>query len=275
MIAEYEIPKGTKLYFGETAKKKREIEASCANAFYNNGFEEISSPFFSYHQERADYRELIRHSDEKNHLLALRADSSLEVVRIIEKRLGRTTDHQKWFYIQPVFTYPTVETNQIGAEWIGCQDLDVMANIAYDMLKELNIEGTMQIGNIQIPKLVAKHLNLPIDVMAKHELEKLEALNIDWLNSLINATVPADLENICSSVPEDIKEEITRLVEIYDEIDCATKTISPLYYTKLEYYDNLFFRFINGVDKHAMGGVYTIESGVKAAGFAIYTDTLI
>ena len=115
MILEHEIPSGSKLYFGNSAKIKREIEKVASDILYSKGFEEIVTPIFSYHQHKsiADERELIKVNDENNNSISLRADSTIDVVRIIEKRLGRNTEHKKWFYIQSVFRYPTDEQYQI------------------------------------------------------------------------------------------------------------------------------------------------------------------
>ncbi len=274
MIAEYEIPKGTKLYFGNSAKRKREIEAQCVESFYQNGFEEIATPLFSYHQELSDYRKLIRLSDEKNNLISLRADSSIEVVRIISKRLGRTTDHQKWFYVQPVFKYPTTETNQIGAEWIGCNDLSVMINLASKMLEKLEVKPTLQIGNINIPKLVAKHFSLEDEVFVNHEMEKLFEINEEWLNKLISSSKKEQLEEILDIVPAEISKELKKLLDLHKDLKYDNVTFSPFYFANMEYYDNLFFRFIDGNSQIAMGGTYKVEKEV-VSGFAIYTDTII
>ena len=46
MIFEHEIPSKSKLYFGECAKVKRDIESVCASTMYENGFEEIVTPLF-------------------------------------------------------------------------------------------------------------------------------------------------------------------------------------------------------------------------------------
>ena len=50
MMLEHEIPSGTKLYFGETAKIKRKIEAIASDVLYAAGYEELITPLFSYHQ---------------------------------------------------------------------------------------------------------------------------------------------------------------------------------------------------------------------------------
>ncbi len=97
MIFEHEIPTGSRLYFGKRAKAKRELENKASVFLQNAGFEEILTPNFSYtgHQSIDEDKDLITLSDEENNSLALRADSTLDVVRIISKRLGRTTEHKK------------------------------------------------------------------------------------------------------------------------------------------------------------------------------------
>ena len=96
MMLEHEIPTGTKLYFGKTAKIKREIEAVASDVLYKADYEELITPLFSYHQHLsiADEKELIRVNDTQNHQLTLRADSTIDVVRLLDKRLGRNTSHQ-------------------------------------------------------------------------------------------------------------------------------------------------------------------------------------
>jgi histidyl-tRNA synthetase len=75
MIYEHEIPTGSKLYFGESAKLKRKLENVASELFYDAGFEEIVTPFFSYHQHQSiDEKELLRFSDEQNHIVSLRAE---------------------------------------------------------------------------------------------------------------------------------------------------------------------------------------------------------
>lgn len=158
MILEHEIPNGSKLYFGNSAKIKRNIENVASEILYNNGFEEIVTPVFSYHQHLsvANEKVLIRVNDTKNNPLSLRADSTIDVVRIIEKRLGRNTEHKKWFYIQPVFRYPTEEQYQVGVEFMDEKKLSSVMNIAVDIFNKLQVKPLIQISNIRIPKILVE-----------------------------------------------------------------------------------------------------------------------
>jgi histidyl-tRNA synthetase len=88
MIYSHDIPNGGNLYFGKTAKLKREIENVSAEVFENNFFDEIVTPFFSYHQlEALKDKELIKLRDPQNRDMALRGDSSIDVIRLVLKRL--------------------------------------------------------------------------------------------------------------------------------------------------------------------------------------------
>ena len=60
MIFEHEIPNGSRLYFGKTAKIKRTLENSSSDFLEESGFEEIVTPNFSYsgHQSIDDEKSL-------------------------------------------------------------------------------------------------------------------------------------------------------------------------------------------------------------------------
>jgi len=276
MIFEHEIPGGSKLYFGEAAKRKRHIEDVASATLYEEGFEEILSPLFSYHQDDAvaDVTELVRVNDRDNNKLSLRADSTLDVVRIITKRLGRNTKHTKWFYIQPVFRYPSTEQYQVGAEIIGESDLSVALNPAMKILKKLECEPLLQISNIAIPNKLSKLLDIDLTDFRHINIQKLLELEIEWLTKLVYLQHPEDIDGVIALVPDEIKEELMKMKEMCEKIDYKNKVIAPLYYAKMLYYDELFFRVIEGNEIHARGGRYNNDD-VTSVGFAIYTDTLI
>jgi histidyl-tRNA synthetase len=276
MIFEHEIPNGSRLYFGSTAKAKRDLEYKASSYLQANGFEEIVTPNFSYsqHQSIDDDKELITLSDEANNILALRADSTLDVVRIITKRLGRSTEHKKWFYIQPVFTYPANETYQIGAEWIGYDNIADIINLNCNLLGELNIDAFVQIANINIPMVISKEYNIDINLFKNGEIGSLFDLNLDWLTKLIKVTNTAQLETIMDIIPSVLKDECKKLINIGNEVEYKNVTISPIYYSAMKYYDNIYYRVLSDKTTIAKGGGYK-SNGVDSLGFALYTDNLL
>lgn len=276
MIFEHEIPKGSRLYFGDMAKAKRVLENQICKILDENGFEEIITPNFSYSQHQAieNDRKLIKFSDEHNEQVSLRADSTLDVVRIITKRLGRATKHKKWFYVQPVFTYPSKEEYQIGCEWINHDNITDIINLTALVLKSLKIEPILQISNINIPKIVAKELNIDINLLKNGEIASLFDLKCKWLDKLIKVKNIKDLEEVKQLVPNSLKVEIDKLFTKAKKVEYSNIIIAPLYYGSLKYYDDIYYRVIYNNLVLCKGGMYSSD-GISSLGFALYTDSLL
>ncbi len=277
MILEHEIPNGSKLYFGESAKVKREIEKVASDILDENGFEEIVTPVFSYHQHLsiADEKMLVKVNDEKNNSISLRADSTIDVVRIIEKRLGRNTKQKKWFYVQPVFTYPTVEQYQVGVEFMDEKKLSSVLNIAVGIFDKLEVAPLIQISNMKIPHILTDMFDeLTLDDFRHVNIEKFLNLKVEWLEKLVYLQHAEQVDELLEIVPDVIKAELVKMKELCEEISCEKSVMAPMYYAKMLYYDELFFRAILGNEVFARGGRYK-NNDVSSVGFAIYTDTII
>ena len=276
MIHEHEIPNGSCLYFGNSAKAKRELENKLATYLQNQGFDEIVTPNFSYtqHQSIDNENELIKINDENNNQVSLRADSTLDVARIITKRLGRTTNHKKWFYIQPVFTYPSSENYQIGLEWLEHTNASEVINLSASVFNQINIKPLIQITNIQIAKLIAVELDISIDLFKDGLISKLFELKIDWLDKLIYASSAKDLQGIINILPTKVQIEVQKLIDIAKDISYENITISALYYAKMKYYEDVYFRIIQNNNVLARGGRYTSD-GISSLGFALYTKEIL
>ncbi|MGJ0297350.1 ATP phosphoribosyltransferase regulatory subunit [Aliarcobacter cryaerophilus] len=276
MIFEHEIPKGSRLYFGKTAKAKRVLENSVCEILEKNGFEEILTPNFSYsqHQSIEDNKKLIKFSDEENEQVSLRADSTLDVVRIITKRLGRATNHRKWFYIQPIFSYPSKEDYQIGCEWIEHNNISDIMNLTADILRAIKIEPILQISNINIPKLISTELNISIDILKNGDISELLKLDCDWLNNLLRVKDIKSLENIIEKVPNILKKELEILLKKSKEVKYSNIIIAPMYYGSLKYYNGVYYRVIDKNLVLCRGGMYETD-GISSLGFALYTDNLL
>jgi len=274
MIYQHEIPSKSKLYFGQSAKIKREIESNAAATLEQLGFTEIVTPFFSYHQHESfsDKKGLVRVADEQNHEVTLRADSTVDVVRIVTKRLGRSSENKKWFYIQPAVSYPTTEQYQIGAEIIDGSFTQALQS-ATKLLSDIEVDGVLQIANIKIPKILNEQYGISLELLQSMHIEKILEYDYEWLVDLVKINKISDLDNL-DSFPQDIKSELEILKDAAKEIDYSKIVISPLFYAKVRYYESLTFRVFEDNALLATGGIYSIED-VVASGFAIYTDECI
>ncbi|MRI59084.1 MAG: ATP phosphoribosyltransferase regulatory subunit [Epsilonproteobacteria bacterium] len=276
MIYEHEIPKGARLYFGASARKKREIEGIASALLYKEGFEEIVTPLFSYHQHNyiEDESELIHIFDEKNRKLTIRADSTVDVVRIITKRLGRSVEHKRWFYIQPVYRYPSKEYYQIGAEILDSKDAQIALRLVKRFFDQIALEATLQISNIKIPKLLAQRYGVDLEILKRIDLDRILQIEHEWMEPLLHLSSPEQIDDLLGLVPEDIEAELVKMKELALCVLHEDVILSPLYYADMRYYKDLFFRFFRGNVTLAMGGEYE-AAGLEACGFAIYIDEVI
>jgi len=274
MVFEHEIPGGSHLYFGASARIKRRIETRAAEQLAAAGYEEIVTPLFSYQQHRsfADRRPLIRLNDADNHEVSLRADSTADVVRLITRRLGRAHAAHKWFYIQPVFTFPTTEQYQVGAEAIGGDFVEV-TRTALELVEALELSPLVQIANIAIPRLLAERYGIAIEEIEAMHIDAILASGLPWIEALVRIHAPSDLDDL-TRYPEDIAAELGRIAEAVRRLGRTDVVISPLYFARLRYYDALLFRMTADNDVLATGGTYRVEN-IDAAGFALYTDACI
>jgi len=267
MIFAHDIPQGAKLYFGKKAKIKREIESIASDVFENEEYEEIVSPYFSYHQlEALDEKELIKFTDSQNRTLCLRGDSSIDIIRIVLKRLK--SEAKKWFYIQPVFRAPSVEINQIGAEWLE-GDLEDVLNTNLNIFKRLEKNYTLVMSHINIPKEVCKLTSLELDDIINMRLYKFKE---EWLKRLVEINTIEDLSDL-DIYPSNIKKALEELRNRAEKINYNV-TLAPLYVANLRYYTGVFYRFLNNNDIMAKGGEYRVQD-VESSGFSIYTDNLL
>jgi len=275
MIFEHEIPAGSRLYFGETAREKRLVERIASDLLEREGFEEIATPLFSYHQHQSlrDTQELLRLSDPQNREVTLRADSTIDVVRLVTKRLGRSTSQKKWFYIQPVYRYPTREIHQIGAEWLDGRLADIL-DVTMALFEALEVEPILQISNIAIPVIIAEEFGVPLAWFASMQLEKLLGTEHEWLGELARVQHMEQLDAVLPKVPEVLRPELEKMKDLMAACRCEQCVLAPLYYAKMRYYDGLFFQCFEGNRPLASGGHF-INDDISAAGFALYTDALI
>jgi histidyl-tRNA synthetase len=274
MILEHEIPKGTRLYFGKSATLKREIESSAAAILESNDFKEIVSPLLSYHQHHElDESDLIRFTDEENRTVTLRADPTMDVVRLITKRVDKSDAPKRWFYIQPIFKYPSSEYHQVGAEFIGESDVGEAVRVSSLIFEQMKMMPLLQISNIEIPRAISKITGLDIEIFETMSIEKMLELDLPWLDKLARLHTVQDLKQDIGA-PDAVEQELDKIRAIAKEIAYKEIVIAPLYYASMRYYNGIYFRFIKNNSALCVGGSYQVD-GNDAMGFALYTDSII
>jgi hypothetical protein len=194
------------------------------------------------------------------------------VVRIVTKRIGRTTESKKWFYIQPAVSFPTQEQHQVGAEILDGSFSEV-TNIAVTLVEELELEATLQISNMRIPLLLNEKYGVDLQLLQDTRVEKILALDIPWLSKLVHIHRVEDLNDL-EEIPVEIQSELVLMREAIEKISYDSVVVAPLFYAKMRYYGSLTFRMFHENELLVRGGLYQIED-VNASGFALYTDACI
>lgn len=272
----HEIPADSHVYFGKSADLKRRFENFVSKILKKYNFEEIITPFFSYHQNLSiDDNQRINLFDADNNNYSLRADSTVDVVRIVRERF-KEKDSKRIFYIQPTLKFPTKENYQVGVEFIGEQNLPLSLKICNEIFSCFSIQTDIHIGNIEIPNKICKILDLDINIFKKgFEIEVLRERDIRWVNELMRLNCE-NMEQILDIVPIDIKDDLLCMKECAEQLKSyGTRVfLTPLYYSQMRYYNNLYFRFFDRNKTFCSGGNYVVD-GQKSSGFGINIDNVL
>jgi len=132
----------------------------------------------------------------------------------------------------------------------------------------------MQISNIKIPEILVEMFDsLTIDDFRHINIDKFINLKVEWLTKLVYLQHIEQIDEVIALAPEAIQVELKKMKELCTEMKCENSVLAPIYYAKMLYYDELFFRCIVGNEVYARGGRYKNES-LTSVGFAIYTDAI-
>jgi len=272
VIKQHEIPKGSRLYFGKTAKLKIEFEYETSLKLLSFGFEPIVTPNFIHKLDKQNNAIVISNPD--NEHMSLRDDSTMETTRIITKRLGRTTKHKKWFYNQPVFRYPSSENYQIGAEAIDSENIDDMIKICLETLASIKQNLSLQLFDMNIIKKISANENINFDDFKNSDINKILKLEIKWLTKLLYVSTCDELRQLIDATPTYIQEYLKNLISLTDKIKCDNIIISPLYCSDVVYYEGVAFEVICDKYTIAKGGKYKVYD-MLSCGFSLYTDDIL
>lgn len=280
MTLGYEVPQGSKIHFGKSARLKRDIEKMAVEIFYERGFEEIATPSFNFTDDERilGKRKIIRTSIDNNKQMILRNDNTIDVIKIINRHLK--ISNKKWFYIQPAFLYPSTQINQIGAECIGkgAENIANILSVAVSIFLALKLKPILQIANMNIPKLCAEESGLNMEVFSQMQVQKILGSN-SYLREMLYIQDKNSLKSYIKQAPNFLKNELQELLDSVSfcseyEKNGGNIIFSPLYCPKMGYYESLFFRAFSDNKVFLRGGKYTID-GIYSCGFAIYTNEVV
>lgn len=312
-----QLPDGVADLFFNDAARKRAVERTLADTFARWGYSEIIPPMFEYYESLAAEagpqlrEEMYRFFDRDGRTLALRADFTIPIARIVGTKLFDRAMPLRFFYIGSVFRYTEPqagvrrEFTQAGVELIGANTAEADAEtiaLAMTALRALGItDFRFTLGNTAYLQAILRDLNLnAADEAAVHEairrkntpaLTQLMApLNLDamhrdaltqlptlWGNDALDRALCINDE--ARAAIERLRAVIARLAQFgladFITLDLA-ETRGMQYYTGI-----LFEGFVQGLGfAVASGGRYDnliahFGPSIPAVGFAIGVERVM
>lgn len=298
------MPEGVKVYFGESLRKKLEIEEKVKGLFKQNGYDYIELPTYEYYKDLEENfssemrTKVFKFEDrESGEVVALRPDMTSLLAKLI-RLSGKDGDLQKRiFYCGDVFRHSKIksgvskEITQAGVELIGANSLEADIEIivmAIESLKSLGITNPkVELGDVRIFETLTEKIGVSGD--KKIELKKLignkdiptltaflEANSLD--KEILKLTMAIGDSSILDGFKGYSVEHLKKVVEMLDSLGYKENYVLDLGIVKeMGYYTGVVF---NGfcddlLDYILTGGRYDKMMGTEAIGFAINIDSVV
>ena len=281
-----QLPPGVVDYYFDRAEKRRNLEQRLRLAFRKRGFREAITPTFEYFDvfERGMRQEVLNQSyrffNRDGDLLALRADSTCAVARLVATKLASTPPPFKLFYVNPVFRKEDPHAGkfsefvQAGLELIGKNSVEADFQIlrtAISTLQEIGLNN-FQINLGHVGFVNAMMSAIPISeeqksvircLLADKRLPELElslnSLDVpnDFSRALLELAMLVGKEDIFNQLKNlakqfDIQSEMQYLEELFRHLeseklaDFVTIDLGNL--KGMSYYTGILFEiFVEGL----------------------------
>jgi ATP phosphoribosyltransferase regulatory subunit len=316
-----QLPHGVADLFFEDSARKAQVETLLKQTFDRWSYSEIIPPTFEYFeplQMEASPQvreEIYRFFDRDGRMLALRADPTIPIARIVSTKLQERPLPLRFFYVTTVFRYEEPkaalrrEFTQAGVELIGANTAAADAEgiaLAVTALREIGLRdfrlrvGTMSFINallaeLELPPARGDALKLALERKSEHQL--MEVLNGDpirpglrralaRLPELNGGRAVLEVARQDCSVNDNTREALERLSAVYDYLeamDCAGNITLDLAMVRgMAYYTGVVFEgFVPGIGFAIMsGGRYDnllahFGRDLPAFGFAIGVERVL
>ncbi len=231
-----QLPKGAKLYLPDEAGQKRRVEEALFTVFRRWGYREIVTPAYEYFDvlsQGTDHElqeRMFKMVDrESGRLLALRADVTPQIARIVATRMREEPKPLRLAYVTNVFRYdePQVgryrEFYQAGVELVGLPnpegDAEMIA-MTIEGLRALGLEQfQLDVGHSDFFRGILEDLGLD-EGRARELRSALGRKDVSALERIVTALgVPAAATELLLALPtlygrDEVLERAERLVKI-------------------------------------------------------------
>ncbi len=307
------LPPGFRDLLFDQAKRVRMAEHRLADVFESGGYNEIAPSTIEYFDlygrgKQLVSRDVYRFLDKDDNLLALRADFTPAIARIVSSRLGTIAPPIKVWYGGSVFRKvdpqrgPYREVRQVGAELIGEGSAESDAgiiNTAVACLQALQLNDiVIHINHAGIFRGVIDSLQLERPELLQEEIDRkdMRALEAKLSALGLDSAVQAQLHGLSRFVGGPaVLEEAARFVSNANAVWAIghlqtvagllsdTKIVVDLAESdNMEYYTGIMFRIFSPTLKRELGGGGRYDSlfgefgpATPAVGFSLSMDSIL
>jgi ATP phosphoribosyltransferase regulatory subunit len=249
-VQQTQLPKGAKIYLPDEATQKRRVEEELGSVFRKWGYREIVTPAYEYFDvlsqgtdQELQERMFKMVDRESGRLLALRADVTPQIARIVATRMREEPKPLRLAYVTNVFRYdePHVgryrEFYQAGVELVGLPnpegDAELIA-MTVEGLRALGLERfQLDVGHADFFRGILEDLGLD-EAIAAQLRSVLGKKDISALERIVAGMgVPATVGELLLALPvlygrADVLDRAERLVK-NPRSEAALKNLSEVY----------------------------------------------
>ena len=249
-VQQTQLPKGVKIYLPDEAAQKRRVEGELWSVFRKWGYREIVTPAYEYFDvlsqgtdQELQERMFKMVDRESGRLLALRADVTPQIARIVATRMREEPKPLRLAYVTNVFRYdePHVgryrEFYQAGVELVGLPnpegDAELIA-MTVEGLRALGLESfQLDVGQADFFRGIVEDLGLD-ETRAGELRAALGKKDISALERIVAGLgAPAAVGELLLALPElygraDVLDRAERLVK-NPRSEAALRNLSEVY----------------------------------------------
>src|SRR5919198_2260160 len=172
-----QIPPGTQILIGQSARRRRVLERAICSVFEGWSYEEIIPPIFDYYdvfaQSWGHEEQIYRFIDREGNILALRPEFTSLVAKTVATRLASAPRPIRLFYSGEVLRFEKPkggrqrEFAQIGIEHYGgtgkTADVEILL-IAVETFQRLGVQGfQINLGSVDFFGGIVDRMEFPQD----------------------------------------------------------------------------------------------------------------
>ena len=313
-MEQIQIPFGMRDLILDECIKKRSLQHKIEHIFESYGYDEVMTPsveFYSTYLNAFDdvqEEDMFKLFDQNGKIIALHTDMTVPIARVCATKFKDIQPPYRCRYtsnvykVRKTFAGKRSEVTDCGIECIGMEksNLEVLL-CAIDVMESLNMEYTLEIGNVNVFKYACSNLNIPTDLLQslidRKSMVELKAylkeLNLDKAAFDFFMELPflsGNADILDSALKGWFNKECKETIETLKELVNTIKRIKPS--AKLtfdlgkvphfEYYTGIIFEgFVENVGTSVLsGGRYDqllkkFGQDLPACGFSVKLDYLL